>query len=68
MRKLQDHRPLHEAGLSPGRRLAPLIFRSGHALTVTLLYGERSGHAATYIPIFSGIQFMALLTGHLNQD
>jgi hypothetical protein len=67
MRKLHGHHHRHEEGLSPGRRLAPSIFRSGHALAVTLLCGERSGHAATYLLLISGIQFMALLTGHLNQ-
>jgi hypothetical protein len=34
---------------------------------VALLCGERSGHAATYLQIISGIQFMTLLTGYLNQ-
>jgi hypothetical protein len=67
MRKLHGLQHRHEEGLSPGRRLAPSIFRSGHALSVALLCGERSGHAATYLQIISGIQFMTLLTGYLNQ-
>ncbi|MDU4241611.1 MAG: hypothetical protein E7I22_02410 [Bifidobacterium longum] len=67
MCKLHGLQHRHEEGLSPGRRLAPSIFRIGHALAATLLCGERSGHAATYLQIISGIQFMTLLTGHLNQ-
>ncbi|MGY5955187.1 hypothetical protein ACUY4R_002693 [Kosakonia sp. BK9b] len=52
-----------EKGLSSGCRLAPSVFRSDYALAVTLLYGEGSGHTATYLQLIGGIQLIGPADG-----